>query len=148
MIIFIIGQNNNKEDSDIDEDNICNPSCKNKDLCILIEDKCLFRNYSFIAIYNSNESLYINSSYLDSINFTEDKNKSNKNKAIIYFYMIKTLNSLEYMFKDIYNMTLIYFTNFDSSNISNMESMFYGCSSLTSIYISNFNTSNVKQTNE
>ena len=55
----------------------------------------------------------------------------------------KKLNRTNNMFRNLTNITNIYFTKFDTSEVTDMRCMFYNCSGITSINLSNFNTSSV-----
>ena len=52
-----------------------------------------------------------------------------------------------YMFYGLSNLKELYFSNLDTSSVTNMKGMFSGCSSLTSLDLSNFDTSNVTNMN-
>ena len=74
---------------------------------------------------------------------------SHSNNANIgaYLKQVKALNSnmttMKTMFRDCSSLTLIDFSNFDTSKVTSMRNMFQNCTSLTSLDLSSFDTSNV-----
>ena len=74
----------------------------------------------------------------------KDDDEFNNDTILIKIYSsslsICTYNS---MFKDLSNIIMINFTNFNGINDGDMSSMFKGCKSLKSIYFNDFDTSYV-----
>ena len=116
--------------------------------------------YSFEAIYKTNsynqnigliniESLgYVNEMVIDGENISPTSNIaiSNPGNHTVYFKMRNNIYSFTKMFINITNLISIYFySNFNTENITRMESMFKNCISLTSIHLSKFNTSHVRE---
>jgi surface protein len=52
-------------------------------------------------------------------------------------------SSAKEMFYDCSDITKLYLSNFDTSNVTDMSGMFYGCNNLTSLDVSKFDTGNV-----
>ena len=122
------------------------------------EDEIYMSNCSFKAIYYTKENNknieLINEKYLNSLSeMIIDSNKlepckeynfPKKGEHKIYFYTQINFTDLSEMFKDIKDMTLIFFSsNFNIEEVADMSYMFSGCSSLTSIDISNLDTHNI-----
>ena len=106
---------------------------------ILSESKEANRNCTNFDIL-PNET-YINgvlqNTFTNSININNTQNETNN----ITLKWKKKLTRCNSMFINLMNMTDIYFTKFDTSEVTDMSCMFYNCSGLTSINLSHFNTS-------
>ena len=128
----------------------------------LSEGKCI-SEYSFEAIYETNsynqnillinpQSLYyVNEMVVDGENMAPQSfiNIHSPGNHTIYFKIDNNTNSFSKMFANVTNLISIYFySNFNTENITSMESMFNNCRALTSIHLSNFNTTNVFLMNE
>jgi len=66
-----------------------------------------------------------------------------KDENIITLRFDEKIETCEYMFQELNNITEIDFSNFDASKVTNMHSMFYNCSNLEKINFGNINTSKV-----
>ena len=96
-------------------------------------------NIKFINLNNDKIEMYINenqSNFNNIIQFEE-----NKNYKIKLIFPNDFNGSCEFMFKEIKEIKIIKFQNFNLCN--NMSEMFFRCSSLESIDLSSFNTNNV-----
>ena len=136
--------------------------CKN-DICkscssgfILMDNKCLDKSYSFIAIYSSNEGnkeiQLINDKYKQYIKVMKnEKEYENENYIIskysmespgdIIFYFnidLENIDSISGIFQNIMALKYISFTNFDSKKIANISYMFQNCENLLFIEFINF----------
>ena len=124
----------------------------------LINGQCT-NEYSFEAIYETNSYnqniKLINNGYLRYINkmIIDGENMSPKSNVsfyrpgnhTIYFKIDNNLNSFSYMFNNVTSLISInFYSNFNTENVTYMSGMFKNCYSLTSININNFNTKNVQ----
>ena len=107
------------------------------------------RDSSFKGIDNEKElkencELYLND---EKIDFSFEIQFKKVGNNIIKIKCKKPLINMNYMFFLCTNLTIIDFSNFNSSLIETMSFMFYMCSSLKDINLSNFKSNNLKNLN-
>ena len=87
------------------------------------------------------DQVYINNVLQDDASLMVDITGNYVNNITIKWNYL--LTSCRRMFSDLTSITNIYFTNFDTSNVTDLSYMFNGCTSLTSLDLNTFNTSRV-----
>ena len=103
-----------------------------------------------ITLMNRIQNVEIISEFIDGENISKIEYshlfKNNGTHEAIFILNLQNSDSFNDMFKNIYNLVTIHFTNFYSENIKTMMNMFQGCKSLISFNFSELSTQNLKNT--
>ena len=99
------------------------------------------KSYKYYTFDTKPSEIRVNGNKINEIDYYVYNLSLEENNITIKFN--KTLQNLNVIFYNLFNITNIHFNNFDFSQIISMKGMFYNCSNLTSIDLSNYDTSSV-----